>query len=230
MDGKVIAISGIDTDIGKTWATGLLAKALMQSGQKIMTQKMVQTGCDAMAEDILNHRKLMDIPLQKIDLDGTTCPIVYSYPASPHLAADIDKSPLDPDKITDATKKLQQDYDLLLLEGAGGLMVPLTPELMLIDYLQEQNYPLILVTSPRLGSINHTLLSLEACRTRGIEVLALLYNCYPEKTGLICDDTRKMLKRLMPRYGCDGPLIDLPAVGRDEEEGFVAAVAELDLL
>jgi len=230
MDGKVIAISGIDTDIGKTWATGLLAKALMQGGQQVMTQKMVQTGCSEMAEDILTHRKLMDLPLQKIDLDGTTCPIVYSYPASPHLAAEIDKSPLNPDIITDATKKLRQDYDLLLLEGAGGLMVPLTPELMLIDYLQEQNYPLILVTSPRLGSINHTLLSLEACRTRGIDVLAVLYNCYPEKSGLICDDTRKMLKLLMPRYGCDGPLIDLPAVGRDEEEVFVTAVAELDLL
>jgi dethiobiotin synthetase len=230
MDGKVIAISGIDTDIGKTWATGLLAKALIQNGQKIMTQKMVQTGCDKIAEDILTHRKLMDIPLQAIDLDGTTCPMVYSYPASPHLAAEIDKRPLDPEIITEATLKLRKSYDLLLLEGAGGLMVPLTHELMLIDYLQEQNYPLILVTSPRLGSINHTLLSLEACRTRGIEVLAVLYNCYPEKNGLICDDTRKMLKLLMPRYGCDGPLIDLPAVGRDEEEGFVAAVAALKLL
>lgn len=230
MDGKVIAISGIDTDIGKTWATGLLAKALMQSGRKIMTQKMVQTGCDEMAEDILTHRKIMGIPLQEEDNDGTTCPIVYSYPASPHLAAEIDKRPLDPEIITESTQKLRQNYDLLLLEGAGGLMVPLTHELMLIDYLQEQNYPLILVTSPRLGSINHTLLSLEACRTRGIEVLAVLYNCYPEKSGLICDDTRKMLKQLMPRYGCDGPLIDLPAVGRDEEEGFMEEVDKLGFI
>lgn len=230
MAGRVIAVSGIDTDIGKTWATGLLARALMQSGKRIMTQKMVQTGCDDMAEDILTHRQLMGIPLQQEDRDGTSCPLVFSYPASPHLAAAIDQRPLDPVLITESTQRLQRNHDLILLEGAGGLMVPLTPELLLIDYLKDQGYPLILVTSPRLGSINHTLLSLEACKARGIEVLALLYNCYPEKSGVICDDTRKMLKQLMPRFGCDGPLIDLPAVGRDEESGFMGEVAGLGLV
>ncbi len=195
-----------------------------------MTQKMVQTGCKDVAADIRTHRELMDIPLQEEDKDGTTCPQVYSYPASPHLAAEIDRCPLKPELITRSTDKLQQNHDLILLEGAGGLMVPLTPELILIDYLQKQGYPLILVTSPRLGSINHTLLSLEACKTRGIEVLALLYNCYPEKSGLICDDTRKMLKQLMPRFGCNGPLIDLPAVSRDDEQLFIDTIAELHLI
>ncbi len=65
MAGKVIAVSGIDTDIGKTWATGLLAKTLMQSGKRIMTQKMVQTGCKDVAADIRTHRELMDIPCKK---------------------------------------------------------------------------------------------------------------------------------------------------------------------
>lgn len=230
MAGKVIAVSGIDTDIGKTWATGLLARALMRGGCRIMTQKMVQTGCHGLADDIRTHRRLMGIPLQPEDLDGTSCPAVYSYPASPHLAAEIDRRPLDPERIALATRKLQHTSDLLLLEGAGGLMVPLTPELLLIDYLQEQGYPLILVTSPRLGSINHTLLSLEACQSRGIEVLTLLYNCYPEKSGPIVDDTRKTLSQLMPRFGCAGPLIDLPTPGRDDEGTFSTALAELGLV
>lgn len=230
MAGKVIAVSGIDTDIGKTWATGLLAKALMASGRAIMTQKMVQTGCHGIAEDILTHRDIMGIPLSDEDRDGTSGPQVYSYPASPHLAAEIDQRPLDISFITAATQQLKQNHDLTLLEGAGGLMVPLTRDLLLIDYIEEQGYPLILVTSPRLGSINHTLLSLEACRSRRIEVLALLYNCYPEKDGLICDDTRKTLQQLMPRFGCNGPLIDLPAVGRDDESLFIEQIMTLNLI
>ena len=181
---SVLFISGIDTDIGKTYATGMIAKALMQQGIKVITQKLVQTGVVInpdtsdmnIADDIITHRQLMNLPLQPCDLDFTTCPYRYEKPASPHLSAALAEDILNPNLITAATKALQADYEVVLLEGAGGLMVPITEQLLTLDYIAEAGYPVILVTSGRLGSINHTLLSLQAIKSRGLKVHSVIYN------------------------------------------------------
>ena len=181
---SVLFISGIDTDIGKTYATGMIAKALMQQGVNVITQKLVQTGVAInpdngemnIADDIITHRQLMGITLQPCDTDNTTCPYRYEKPASPHLAAKLANGVLNPDVITSATKSLQADYEVVLLEGAGGLLVPITEQLLTLDYIVTQGYPVILVTSGRLGSINHTLLSLEAIRARGLTMHSVIYN------------------------------------------------------
>ena len=181
---SVLFISGIDTDIGKTYATGMIAKALMQQGINVITQKLVQTGVAinpnngamSIADDIITHRQLMGIPLQPCDIDNTTCPYRYEKPASPHLSAKLANGVLNPDVITSATKILQADYEVVLLEGAGGLLVPVTEQLLTLDYITGQGYPVILVTSGRLGSINHTLLSLEAIKARGLNIHSVVYN------------------------------------------------------
>ena len=181
---SVLFISGIDTDIGKTYATGMIAKALMQQDINVITQKLVQTGVSVnsasgkinIADDIVTHRQLMGIPLQPCDFDSTTCPYRYEKPASPHLAAKLANTVLDPEIITKSTQQLQENYDVVLLEGAGGLLVPITERLLTLDYITKQGYPVILVTSGRLGSINHTLLSLEAITSRGLKVHSVIYN------------------------------------------------------
>ena len=181
---SVLFISGIDTDIGKTYATGMIAKALMQQGVNVITQKLVQTGVAInldngemnIADDIVTHRQLMGMAMQPCDIDSTTCPYRYEKPASPHLAAKLANGVLNPDVITSATKSLQADYEVVLLEGAGGLLVPITEQLLTLDYIVTQGYPVILVTSGRLGSINHTLLSLEAIRARGLTMHSVIYN------------------------------------------------------
>ena len=181
---SVLFISGIDTDIGKTYATGMIAKALMHQGVNVITQKLVQTGVSVnsdsgeigIADDIIIHRQLMNLPLQPCDLNFTTCPYRYEKPASPHLSAKLAGQTLNPELITKATQQLQQSYDVVLLEGAGGLLVPITEQLLILDYIAAQGYPIILVTSGRLGSINHTLLSLEAIKARGLSVHSIIYN------------------------------------------------------
>ena len=181
---SVLFISGIDTDIGKTYATGIIAKALMQQGVNVITQKLVQTGVSVntdsremnIAYDIVTHRQLMGIALQPCDIDSTTCPFRYEKPASPHLAAKLANTVLDLEIITKSTRQLQANYDVVLLEGAGGLLVPITEQLLTLDYIVTQGYPVILVTSGRLGSINHTLLSLEAIRARGLTMHSVIYN------------------------------------------------------
>ena len=162
MQKQVYFVSGIDTGIGKSIATGLYAKELAAAGRRVITQKIVQTGCQGIAEDIQTHRRLQGIGLTEHDRNGSTCPCpyVFAYPCSPHLAAEREQRPIDLKTIDAATQTLLQSYDTVLLEGAGGLMVPLNREQTLLDFAAERGYPLVLVTSGRLGSINHTLLSL----------------------------------------------------------------------
>ena len=153
MKGNVYFVSGIDTDIGKSYATGYIAHTWNGQGIRTITQKLIQTGNDGISEDIVLHRRIMDTGLLPEDREGLTMPEIYSYPCSPHLAAEIDGRPIDFCKIEKATTVLSDRYDAVLLEGAGGLMVPLTRELLTIDYIAQKGYPLIYVTSGRLGSI-----------------------------------------------------------------------------
>ena len=198
MKNNVYFISGIDTNIGKSYATGILAYRFMQSGKKVITQKLIQTGNEDYSEDIELHRKLMGVSLQDEDLCGLTMPEIFPYPASPHLASRLAQRAIDFEKIESATQALSQRYDIVLVEGAGGLMVPLTEQLLTIDYIAEKGYPLIFVTSGRLGSINHTLLSLEAIERRNIPLQTLVYNCYPSSSDpIIQEDTRSYIEQYL---------------------------------
>ena len=112
----------------------------------------------------------------------------------------IDGRPIDFDKIERATEELSRRYDVVLLEGAGGLMVPLTDELLTIDYIAQKGYPLLFVTSGKLGSINHTLLSLEAIKNRGIKLDTVLYNLYPTvEDRTIQEDTQLFIQRYLKK-------------------------------
>lgn len=198
--GKVYFVSGIDTNVGKSYATGWIAAEWNRKGLRTITQKLIQTGNDDISEDIELHRKIMGTGLLPEDMDGLTMPEIFTYPCSPHLASEIDGRPVDFDKIGKATEELARKYDAVLLEGAGGLMVPLTRDMLTIDYAKNMGYPVIFVTSGRLGSINHTLLSLEAVKSRGMELKALVFNMYPkEEDSTIADDTQNYLKSVIAK-------------------------------
>lgn len=151
MEKNVYFISGIDTDAGKSYCTAYYACQLIGSGKRVITQKFIQTGNIGYSEDIDLHRRLMDIGMTEEDREGLTMPEIFSYPCSPHLAARIDNRPIDFGKIERATQELARRYDVVLVEGAGGLMVPLTEDYLTIDYIAEKQYPLIFVTSWQAG-------------------------------------------------------------------------------
>ncbi|MEG1934490.1 MAG: dethiobiotin synthase, partial [Rikenellaceae bacterium] len=134
------------------------------------------------------------------DLDGTTAPVIFSYPASPHLAAILDHKEIDFSAIENSTKLLSSRYDTLLIEGAGGLYVPLKGEYTTADFIEEKGYPLILATSGKLGSINHTILTLEACRARSINVAVLAYNRFFDSDKIIDNDTFKYICAYIKKY------------------------------
>lgn len=209
VESSVTVVTGIDTDIGKTVATGLLGRYLLGQGKRVITQKLVQTGCLGLAEDILAHRSLMDQDIQPADCQGLTCPYVFAKACSPHLAASLAGQEIDPEIIRHATRSLATQYDMVLLEGAGGLQVPLTEELTFLDYLEQEAYPLIVVSTPRLGSINHTLSVLELTRNRGLTVLGIIYNRYQKADPVISMDSAKIFSKYLRRYGHHDCVVDL---------------------
>lgn len=192
---KTLFVTGIGTDVGKSYATGWLAAEFARRGENVITQKFVQTGNVEYSEDIATHRRIMGIPLTADDKLHITAPVIFTYPASADLAARLDGKKIELRKIEEATETLASRYDRLLIEGAGGIMVPLDGEYLTIDYVRDHRLPTVVVTNGQLGSINHTLLTIEAMQVRGIEISAVVYNPHFDKDRIICNDTRDYLQK-----------------------------------
>lgn len=205
-----IFITGIDTDSGKSIVTGLIAKYLLSRKRTIITQKYVQTGCEGIAEDIVTHRKIMNTNLLDEDIQQITCSYLFKHPASPHLSSEMEDIRIDSRLFTDSTRILEKDYEYVLMEGAGGLMVPLNSQYLLIDYIQEQDYPVILVSSSKLGSINHTILSLEVLKKRNMNVIGLVYNQYPNNDIAIIQDSEIIIQKQLISYFPKAGFISIP--------------------
>lgn len=205
-------VTGIDTDAGKSYATGYLSLQLLNEGVNSITQKLIQTGNKGVSEDIQLHRSIEKRPLQEVDLNGTTCPLVYAYPCSPHMAIALEKRKAEYEKTTEATAKLLASYDKVLLEGAGGVMVPLTNTMLTIDYIEEHQYPVILVTTAKLGSINHTLLSIECLAQRNIPIAMIVYNEAISTTSPITQETKNYLKTYVEHHYPKTHFITLPTL------------------
>ena len=210
---KVAFVSGIDTGVGKTVVTGALARAEAARGRSVVTVKMVQTGNVGRSEDIEAHRRIMGVGELPEDREGLTAPQVFAFPGSARLAARLEGRRVDLRKITRAVEECASRRDLVLVESAGGLFVPLTAGALTIDYLAERGWPLVLVTNGRLGSINHTLMSVDAVRRRGVRILAVVYDWSPGVDPTIDGDTPAEIARFMRRWDVSAPVVRL---GRED--------------
>lgn len=203
-------ITGTGTDVGKSWATGWLANRWKEQGKTVITQKFIQTGNIGLSEDIEVHRRIMGLGMTDEDLEMLTAPEIFSYPCSPDLASRIDGREIDFEKIDKASEILESRFDIVLIEGAGGIMVPLRKEFLTIDYIRTRNLPTVVVTNGQLGSINHTLLTLEAIRREGIMLSEVIYNSYFDKDPVICEDTKEYLRGYLKVHFPDVDLSVMP--------------------
>jgi dethiobiotin synthetase len=205
-------VSGIHTDAGKSYCTGWYAKKLMDEGKRVITQKFIQTGNVGMSEDIEVHRKIMGTGYLPEDLNHVTAPIIFTHPCSPQLAARLDGKEIDLSVVDRVADELDSKFDVVLIEGAGGLMVPITDEFMTIDYVATRHLPLIMVVNSTLGSINHAVLSFEAIKARGIEMPLVLYNTHFDTDPLIADDTFHFIERYLQREFPKTELVKVPSL------------------
>lgn len=188
-------ISGVDTDSGKTYVTARMASYLRHRGVSVITQKPIQTGCFSVAEDLIEHRKVMGCGALPEDYEGRTCTYLFRRPASPAFAAAQEGVVIDVERIYTDTRYLLSRYNVVLVEGAGGLMVPLNDKYLTIDYIVEKRMPLILVTTSKLGGINHALLSIDACYYRNVDLRCIVYNRLPGEERDMSDDQFNVIKK-----------------------------------
>ncbi len=172
-------ITGTDTDVGKTTATAALCALFRKDGLNTVPVKPVQTGCghsgDGLAApDLEFSLASCGLKLSREDQDAL-CLYRYQAACSPHLAAELENKPIDPPVIISAVRALQSRYDNLLVEGAGGILVPLTRSYLMLDLMNDLALPVILVSRTGLGAINHALLSLAALRNRAITVAGIVF-------------------------------------------------------
>lgn len=217
-------ISGIHTDAGKSYCTGWYARQLMAEGKSVITQKFIQTGNVGMSEDIEVHRSLMETGLLPEDtllmphlnesgqIGSMTAPLIFTHPCSPQLAARLDNREIPLEIIDRASAELDKRYDVVLIEGAGGLMVPLTDDFLTIDYVTSRHLPLIMVVNSSLGSINHALLSFEAIKARNIEMPLVLYNTHFDTDPLIAEDTFGFITRYLSKHFPDTKILKVPSI------------------
>lgn len=177
-------ITGTDTGVGKTLVTGLLAGYAKARGFNVVTQKWVETGADkGFSEDISEHFRIMGKPRDIIAVpEKDRCPYLFKLAASPHLAAREEKRKIDKSKITASFGKLQKKFKLVLVEGAGGALVPVNGKATMIDIARELRLKVLIVAANKLGAVNHCLLTAEAIRHRGLEISGIVFNRL-EKTG-----------------------------------------------
>ena len=190
MQTKSLFITATDTNVGKTLICGLLLEYLLSNSVKAGYQKWVSTGDAKNPADLAECTRIAGLQPGKKNL-ALQVPYCFSYPASPHLAAEIDSMEIDPDKIVQAHADMVQKYELVIVEGVGGLMVPLRRDLLLADLLAQLQIPTIIVSRSGLGTLNHTLLTVEALRSRRILITGIIFtDSANEDENIVADNMR----------------------------------------
>ena len=213
----VYFVSGIGTGVGKTVATGAMARYLVSSGRDAITVKMVQTGNDCGSEDLAAHRRMMGGVSFPEDAAGLTAPEIFSFPSSPALAASLEGKTVDLAKIARAVAKCAAAHEVTLVEGAGGMDVPLTDDVLAADFAAAQGWPLILVTCGSLGAINHALLSLDAAKMRNLPLAGVVHNSFFSDDPRLDEDAVAAVSRHLRRIGSHANIVRMPRIDPDGE-------------
>ncbi|MBD3276915.1 MAG: dethiobiotin synthase [Candidatus Aegiribacteria sp.] len=198
-DLKGLFVTGTDTGVGKTLVAAGLLRAMRNTGMDVLPCKPVQTGCtfeygNLLPPDLELCLKSSDLHPSK-EIEKLMCPFRYRPACSPHLAGRMaGKSPTIA-SIADSLNKLSDGCEYVIVEGAGGVMVPLNNEETMLDLMTGLGLPVLLVARAGLGTINHSLLSILALESRNVQPAGIVMNMLREKTSYITDDNSKTVER-----------------------------------
>jgi dethiobiotin synthetase len=186
-------VTGTDTEAGKTVVAAAIARTLAARGERVAVFKPAVSGLDDGGE--ADH-ELLRRAAGSAQSDDEIAPYRYGPPVSPHLGAELAGAAIDPARLLTAVRDAAAGADVLVGEGVGGLMVPLTLGYLVRDFAVDIGLPLVVAARPGLGTINHTLLTLEAARAVGLEVVLVVLSPWPEEAGDVERSNLEALRRL----------------------------------
>lgn len=201
-----VFVTGTGTEVGKTVVAAIVARTLAAEGKRVAVFKPAVTGLDEGAE---TDHALLRRASGSNQSDEEIAPYRYGPPASPHLAAALAGEELDPERLRQAAGAAAVGAEAIVCEGVGGLLVPLSPTYLVRDLAVDLGYPLVVVASPGLGTINHTLLTLEAARAAGLEVAAVVLTPWPAEPTEIERSNRETIAALGDTKVLTLPPLDL---------------------
>lgn len=202
---KGFFVTGTGTEVGKTVVAAVLARGLRRQGSTVAVFKPAVTGLDDPGE---TDHALLRRAAESEQSDDEIAPYRYGPPASPHLAAAGAGEEIDPERLRRAARDAAASADHLVCEGVGGLLVPLAWRVssdirnklakpyLVRDLAIDLELPLVIAAPPGLGTINHTLLTLEAARGAGLTVAAVVLTPWPESPSAIETSNLKTIEEL----------------------------------
>ena len=193
-----VFITATDTGVGKTLISASLAWKLSQHDENICVMKPFATSNKVFSnkfnsKDLYLLSKSINLTEDQRYLN----PYFYRLPASPYMASKILK--VKPPSITTALNKftyLRKKYNFVIVEGIGGVMVPINQKYSLVDFSRLTRLPVIIVTRPIIGTINHTLLTIHKCKEHNIPIEGIIFNKMPEKPDIVMESTPSFIERL----------------------------------
>lgn len=219
---KAIFITGTDTGVGKSIASATIALLLRRQGHKVGVMKPVTSGClERDGKRISEDAELMAFGAG-IELTPDCTPYLLMAPLAPSISAEKEGVRIDFGVIKEAFQRLAAEFDYLIVEGAGGLMVPLAGGLLMSDLAQHLGLPIAVVARPNLGTVNHTLLTAFSARNLGLEVKGVIVNRYPEHP----DEASGYAPHLISSLSGALLLGTFPEVPGEDDFARVSAVAD----
>ncbi len=205
-------VTGTGTEVGKTVVAAVLANDLRRQGRSVTVFKPAVTGLDDPGE--ADHALLRRAAGSE-QSDEEIAPYRYGPPASPHLAAAEAGEEIDPARLRQAAREAAASAERLICEGVGGLMVPLSSSYLVRDLAVDLGLPLVVAASPGLGTINHTLLTVEAARAAGLGVASIVLTPWPTAPGPIEFSNRETIESL-----AEVPVETLPQLNLDDPDSW----------
>jgi dethiobiotin synthetase len=189
-------VTGTDTGVGKTVVAGAVCAALAGRGERVAAFKPAVTGLDEEVGEWPRDHELLAAAAGGRQAPSDVAPLVFGPPVSPHYAAELAGTAIEPLELAAAARQAGEQADVLVCEGVGGLLVPLTTGYLIRDLALELDLPLLVAARPGLGTINHTLLTLETARSAGLDVAAVVMTPWPGEPSGIERSNRETIETL----------------------------------
>jgi dethiobiotin synthetase len=210
--GKGIFITGTDTGVGKTYVARGIARTLTRGGIDVGVMKPAETGCRRRSGQLIpsDAISLMKSTGVRDSLDLIN-PYRFSKPLAPSVAAELAGKSIDPARIINFFLRISKRHDFTIVEGAGGIMVPLSVNYLYLDLAKSLGLPVLIVSRPGLGTINHTLLTISALKKRRLQIAGVVMNYAKDwKKGLAEKTSMSVIEEIsgvrllgIVRYGSD---------------------------
>jgi dethiobiotin synthetase len=194
-----LVVTATDTEVGKTVIAGAIANYFLRQGARIAVSKPIATGCVHRREGWVSEDAefLASCADARFPLD-LICPQRYREPLAPAVAADRAQQPLDWGAIDRSLQGMARESDVIVVEGIGGILVPLDKEHTTLDIARWLKLPTVVVARPNLGTINHTLMTLETLRRANVPIAGVVINRYPAESASVAEETNP---RYIEKYG-----------------------------